>query len=96
MRKFILAAAVLILSACTTAQLQTEAVRMQAINEIVCQADATAQPVIVKLISTATVAIDPAATPAVAGVLVIDAAAHDLFQAACPVGTKLLGALAAS
>ena len=86
--------ALLGLSACTTAQLQSEATRLAAINQIVCQGAATAQPVIVQLGSTIAVAADPADAAAVAAAVAIDSKVHDSLQAACPAGTSFLKALA--
>jgi len=83
------------LSACTTAQLQTEATRVAAINTIICKTDAAAQPVLVSLGSTIAVAVNPADAPVVAGAVALDAAAHKTLQDACPVNSQLLAAVAA-
>lgn len=94
MRKFIAATAVLALGACTTAQLQTEATRLAAINTIICKADQSV-PMLVSLGSSVAVAVDPAVTPGVIAADAVDAAAHKALQDACPVGSSLLAAVEA-
>ena len=81
------------LGACTTAQLQNEAVRLAAINQIVCSVDATVQPILVPLAAAVTVAVDPGTAPAVAGAVALDGKLHPALQALCPAGTALLGAI---
>lgn len=82
-----------LLTACSTAQLQTESVRLAAINQILCQGAATAQPIVVNLASTIAVAADPADAGAVAVAIGVDKVAHDQLQAACPAGTAFLKAI---
>lgn len=94
MRKFIAAAAVLALGACTTAQLQHEAARLAYINQIACSSAATAQPIIVNVGSVIAVTANPADAAAVAAAVAVDAKVHDALQNACPAGTTFLKAYA--
>lgn len=87
------AASLLAVAGCTTVQLQAEAVRLAAVNQIVCSVDAAVQPILVPLASAITVAVDPVAAPAVAGAVALDAKLHPALQALCPAGTALLGAI---
>ena len=91
-----IAALALLVAGCTTAQLQTEAARLVAINTIICATDAKAQPILVPLAAAVTVAVDPGVAPAIAGAVALDNTLHTALQAACPVGTQLLGGLAGS
>lgn len=83
------------LGACSTASLQNEAARLAAINTIICAVDAKAQPILVPLAATVTVAVDPLTAPAIAGAVALDGTLHAALQAACPMNTMLLGGLAA-
>ncbi len=95
MRKVLTLGLALALGACSTAQLQNEAVRLQAINAIVCEATATLQPIVVPLAATVTVIVDPALAAPVAGAVALDNKLHPELQALCPFNDKLLGAMAA-
>lgn len=95
MRKIIILGAALLLGACTTAQLQNEALRLQAVNAIVCESAATLQPILVPLAATITVVVDPTLAAPVAGAVALDNKLHPELQALCPVNDKLLGAMAA-
>ena len=94
MRKIILGAVLLGLGACTTAQLQTEATRLAAINTIICKADQSA-PQLVALVSTITSAVNPSLAPGVLAADAVDAAAHKALQDACPVNATFLAAIEA-
>ena len=95
MRKVLTLGLALALGACSTAQLQNEAVRLQAINAIVCESTATLQPIVVPLAATVTVIVDPALAAPVAGAVALDNKLHPELQALCPINDKLLGAMAA-
>lgn len=79
------------LTACSATQVAT----MAQVNTAICQDAAALQPVLVPLGATIATAVDPAAAVAIAGAVKLDTAAiHPALQAACPVGTSLIGAMA--
>jgi len=78
----------------STASLQAEAQRLAYINQISCSAAATAQPILVDLVSTGAVVAFPGDAAGVAAAVAGDNALHAKLQALCPMGTQLLQSFA--